>query len=149
MKRTWAEKLSHIATTWTGTSTAFLLAVAAILVWILTGPIFGYSDTWQLAINTATTIITFLMVFLIQRSQNKDSMAIHLKLNELVSVIQGASNHLIDAEDMAEAEIRVLQKHFHTLVKLAKEDVDITSSHSVDEAIARHDRKTTKLGIEA
>ena len=104
------EKLSLAATQWAGSSWAFGVAAGVILVWGLTGPIFGFSDTWQLVINTGTTIVTFLMVFLIQRAQNKESKAIHLKLNELVAATQGASNHLIDVENLTEEEIEVLHQ---------------------------------------
>ena len=100
------EEFSLKATQATGTSTAFILALAVIVVWGLSGPFFHYSDTWQLVINTGTTIVTFLMVFLIQRTQNKDALAIHLKLNEIVAALEGASNRLIDVEDLTEEEIR-------------------------------------------
>src|SRR3982751_4570764 len=90
------EKAAASITRATGSSSAFLIAIAVILVWALTGPIFHYSDTWQLVINTATTIVTFLMVFVIQQSQNKDTMALHLKLNELIAATRTASNRLID-----------------------------------------------------
>ena len=103
------EKFSHQATRATGTSIAFVLAVTVIVVWGITGPLFGFSDTWQLVINTGTTIVTFLMVFLIQRAQNKDAVAIHLKLNEIVAAMEGASNRLIDVEDLSEAEIEALR----------------------------------------
>ena len=126
--------MSGKATVWTGSSLAFGLAVGIILIWLVTGPIFGYSDTWQLVINTGTTIITFLMVFLIQRSQNKDSLAIHLKLNELVAAMGGASNRLISAEDLTEDEVKILREHFRKLVELAREEGDITCSHSIEEA---------------
>jgi len=96
-----AEQFSAATTRWTGSTIAFMLACLVIVLWAVTGPIFGYSDTWQLVINTGTTVVTFLMVFLIQRSQNKDSMAIQLKLNELVAAMAGASNRLIDCEDMS------------------------------------------------
>ena len=99
------ERFSHQATHATGTSLAFVLALGAIVVWAVTGPIFQFSNTWQLVINTGTTIVTFLMVFLIQRTQNKDSLAIHLKLNEIVAAMAGASNRLIDVEDLTEKEI--------------------------------------------
>jgi low affinity Fe/Cu permease len=92
------EKLSEAVTGWTGGTSAFGIAVAVIVVWAAVGPIFGYSDTWQLVINTGTTIVTFLMVFLIQRSQNKDALAIHLKLNEIVAAINRASNRFIQAK---------------------------------------------------
>ena len=88
------ERLATAVARWTGSTSAFSLALAIILVWALTGPLFQFSDTWQLVINTGTTIVTFLMVFLIQRTQNKDSLAIHLKLNELVAALEGASNRL-------------------------------------------------------
>ena len=111
-------------------------------MWGVTGPLFGFSDTWQLVINTGTTVITFLMVFLIQRSQNKDSRAIHLKLNELVAAVQGASNRLINVENLTETEIRVLHAHYERLVTIAKRDVSLTDSHSVEEADERHRAKT-------
>src|SRR5262245_44823466 len=91
------ERLSLRATHWAGSSPAFAVACGVILVWVLTGPVFHYSDTWQLVINTGTTIVTFLMVFLIQRAQNKDARAIHLKLNEIVAALEGASNRLVNA----------------------------------------------------
>ena len=134
-------RLSKTATDWTGTSTAFALAALTIVVWLGIGPIFGFSDTWQLVINTSTTIITFLMVFLIQRSQNKDSRAIHLKLNELVAASKGASNRLINVEDLTEAEVLVLHQHFQALVVLSKKDTDLRESHSVEEATERHSEK--------
>src|SRR4029079_11391380 len=96
------ERFSRRATEATGTSTAFILALLVIIIWLISGPLFGFSDTWQLVINTGTTIVTFLMVFLIQRSQNKDALAIHLKLNEIVAALEGASNRLIDVEDLTE-----------------------------------------------
>jgi low affinity Fe/Cu permease len=135
------ERLAHAATLATGTSMAFALAVGVIVVWGVTGPLFGFSDTWQLVINTGTTIVTFLMVFLIQRTQNKDSMAIQLKLNELVAAMQGASNRLIDIEDLSEEELRALHAHYGRLVAIAKRDLDLTKSHSVEEAETRHARK--------
>ena len=138
------ERFSRVATEATGTSTAFLLAVAVILIWILTGPLFHFSDTWQLVINTGTTIVTFLMVFLIQRSQNKDALAIHLKLNEIVAALEGASNRLIDVEDLTEEEIKTLHKHYQKLVDMAKKDLQLTMSHSVEEAEARHNIKHSK-----
>jgi len=138
------ERFSLKATQATGTSTAFLLASAVILVWIFTGPFFHFSDTGQLVINTGTTIITFLMVFLIQRTQNKDALAIHLKLNEIVAALEGASNRLIDVEDLTEAEIKTLHTHYQSLVTMAKEDLELTMSHSVEEAKARHEIKHKK-----
>lgn len=138
------ERFSRRATQATGTSAAFLLAMSVILVWVITGPLFKFSDTWQLVINTGTTIVTFLMVFLIQRAQNKDALAIHLKLNEIVAALEGASNRLIDVEDLTEAEIQTLHKHYQRLVHMAKQDSKLTQSHSVDEADARHQIKHSK-----
>jgi len=135
------EALSSSVTRWTGSSAAFATAVGVIVLWGLLGPVFGYSDTWQLVINTGTTVITFLMVFLIQRSQNKDALAIHLKLNELVAALQGASNRLIEVEDLTERELMVLRRHYRELARLAKNETDLGHSHSVEEARHRHTRK--------
>jgi low affinity Fe/Cu permease len=138
------ERFSYQATRATGTSSAFLLAVAAIVIWGITGPIFRFSTTWQLVINTGTTIVTFLMVFLIQRAQNKDAVAIHLKLNEIVAAMEGASNRLIDVEDLSEAEIAALQKYYMKLIQLAKADDNLTTTHSIEEATSSHGRKYKK-----
>ncbi|HEX5474831.1 MAG TPA: low affinity iron permease family protein [Vicinamibacterales bacterium] len=135
------EQFSSRVTRWTGGSAAFGLACTAIILWAVLGPVFGFSNTWQLVINTGTTIITFLMVFLIQRTQNKDSLAIQLKLNELVAAVEGASNRLIDVEDLSEDELRALHKYYGQLVQMAKQDVNLTLSHSVEEAHERHLRK--------
>lgn len=138
------ERFSFQITKATGSSMAFILALGVIVVWGVSGPLFGFSDTWQLVINTGTTIVTFLMVFLIQRAQNKDSLALHLKLNELVAAIEGASNRLIDVEDLTEAEIEVLHKHYQKLSQLANKDTKLTETHSVEEAAARHGEKYKK-----
>ena len=124
-----------------GSTTGFSLASLMIVVWLLTGPVFQFSDTWQLVMNTVTSIITFLMVFLIQRSQNKESLAVQLKLNELVAAMQGASNRLIDVEDLSENELKLLHEHFQQLVIMAKKDEGLTDSHSVEEAAERHSNK--------
>jgi low affinity Fe/Cu permease len=120
------------------------MALLVVIVWAATGPVFGFSDTWQLVINTGTTVVTFLMVFLIQRGQNKDIQAVHIKLNELVAALQGASNRVIDVEDLSEEELRILHKHFQRLSELAKQDADIGRSHSVAEAETRHSGKHPK-----
>jgi low affinity Fe/Cu permease len=138
------EVFSRKATEATGTSTAFIIACLVIVVWAITGPLFGFSDTWQLVINTGTTVVTFLMVFLIQRSQNKDALAIHLKLNELVAAMQGASNRLIDVEDLSEAEIQALRQHYRKLIELARKDDELTKTHSIEEATTRHTAKYPK-----
>ena len=138
------EAFSAAVTRWTGSTSAFGSAVAVVVVWAILGPVFRFSNTWQLVINTGTTIITFLMVFLIQRTQNKDSLALHLKLNELVSAMQGASNRLIDVESLSEIELRTLARYYSELAALAKREGDITESHSVEEARARHSLKHGK-----
>jgi len=135
------EKASSGITKVVGSSSAFLLAVLVIIVWAVTGPIFHYSDTWQLVINTGTTIITFLMVFIIQQSQNKDSMAIQLKLNELIASDEKASNRLIVVEDLSQEELEVLKKFYVQLSELAEKENDLFSSHSVDEATGQHRHK--------
>jgi len=136
------ERFAVAATKATGSSMAFILALSVIIVWGVTGPLFGFSDTWQLVINTGTTIVTFLMVFLIQRTQNKDALAIHIKLNEIVAALEGASNRLIDVEDLSEAEIQTLTQHFRSLSQMAKKDSELTSTHSIEEAEVRHGIKT-------
>ena len=135
------ERFATAAALWTGSSTAFALALGTVAVWAMMGPFFAFSDTWQLVINTSTTIVTFLMVFLIQRAQNKDSQTIQLKLNEIVAALQGASNRLINVEDLAEDEVRALHEHYRKLVELAKRDTYLTDSHSIEEAEARHHSK--------
>jgi low affinity Fe/Cu permease len=138
------ERFSHHATKATGTSVAFIVAVLIIIIWAITGPLFRFSDTWQLVINTGTTIVTFLMVFLIQRTQNKDALAIHLKLNEIVAALEGASNRLIDVEDLSEPEIAALAAYYRRLIELAKADDNLTATHSIEEAAARHGTKYKK-----
>jgi low affinity Fe/Cu permease len=125
----------------TGSPYAALGAFLLILVWIITGPLFGYSDTWQLIINTTTTIVTFLMVFIIQQSQNKDTMAIQLKLNELIAATKGASNHLIDVEDLTEKELETIKKFYIKLSELADKEDDVLSTHSFSEAEEIHQGK--------
>ncbi len=125
----------------TGRPFTFAIATGVILVWAITGPLFGFSDTWQLAINTGTTIVTFLMVFLIQQTQNKDGKAVELKLNELVAATHGASNRLINVEDLSEKELDVLRGYFTELAELARRDSNMTESHSLEEAERRHEAK--------
>ena len=115
------------ASAWVGTPGAFLIALVAVIVWSATGPLFGYSDSWQLIINTGTTIITFLMVFLIQNTQNRDAKAIHLKLDELIHKAKGARNSLIDLEHCSEEELDKLQSHFET-VRGGQRDKDTARS---------------------
>lgn len=129
------ERFSTTVTKATGSSAAFLLALATVIIWAITGPIFGYSETWQLVINTGTTIITFLMVFLIQKAQNKESMSVQLKLNELIAATKGASNRLVSVEDLTEEELCVLQQHYQTLAEITQKASDLRKSHSIEEAI--------------
>jgi low affinity Fe/Cu permease len=140
----WLEGFARQATVRAGSSWAFGLALAVVLVWLITGPYFEFSNTWQLVINTGTTIITFLMVFLIQRAQNKDSLAIQLKLNELVAAIEGASNHLINVEDLGEEDVGILHQHYQKLAELVKHDHKVTQSHSIEEAERRYERHPQK-----
>lgn len=136
------EKLSSAVTKGAGSTPAFIIAVGLIIVWLATGPIFNYSDTWQLVINTGTTIITFLMVFLIQRSQNKESLVVQIKLNELIASSELASNRLIDIEHLSEEELVALQKYFAELVKMSKRDSEMRTSHSIEEATQLHEAKS-------
>ena len=141
----WLERLSTTAPRWTGSSAAMGLAAGLVLGWLLAGPFFKYSENWQLVINTTTTIITFLMVFLIQRSQNKESLSVQLKLSEAIAALNGASNRLISVEDLSEDELEVLRLHYQELAKLAKQESDITRTHSVEDAKSRHAAKK-KIG---
>ncbi len=136
----WLERFSLWATHATGSTPAFTLAALAILVWGVTGPLFGYSDTWQLVINTGTTIVTFLMVFLIQRTQNKDALATQLKLNEILAALKGASNRLINVEDLSEEEVRKLHERYQRLTERARANGDVSGKHTIEEE-APADRK--------
>ncbi len=135
------ENLAVILTKFTGSTVAFIFSFLLILIWGISGPVFNYSEGWQLVINTGTTIITFLMVFLIQRAQNKDSLAIQLKLNEIIAATSGASNTLVDIEELNERDLEILRNHYRKLGKLFEKDVDLTKSHTVEEAENRHKRK--------
>jgi low affinity Fe/Cu permease len=114
-------KLAHNVATATGSPVAFISAVTIILAWGVTGPIFHFSDTWQLVINTGTTIITFLMVFLIQNTQNRDSQVMQLKLNELIRAVHSARNDLVDLEELSDEELHRLQEQFATFHRRAVE----------------------------
>ncbi len=124
-----------------GSTPAFMLALVVIVVWAATGPIFRFSDTWQLVINTSTTIVTFLMVFLIQHAQNRDSLAVQLKLNELVAAIENANNRLISVEDLSDEDLDVLHDHYRELAMMSAQESGIAESHSMDQAKVRHERK--------
>ena len=121
----WFTWLAYETAHFAGKPATFLIAVAAIVLWAVTGPLFGFSDTWQLVVNTATTIVTFLMVFLIQSTQNRDTLALQIKLAELIIAIRGAENRLATVEDMTEAELEALHEEYrkraeHTLESLSR-----------------------------
>jgi low affinity Fe/Cu permease len=125
-------KVAHKTAVGVGSPAAFTIAISIILVWGVTGPIFHFSDTWQLVINTGTTIVTFLMVFLIQNTQNRDALAIQLKLDELIRSIRGARNDLLDLEELSDEELHALKEHFHRM------GVDASVIHRVD--ALKHER---------
>jgi low affinity Fe/Cu permease len=116
-----------------GSPWAFIVAVVSIVVWAVSGPLFGFSDTWQLIVNTATTVVTFLIVFLIQHTQNKDARAIQLKLNEILAALEGASNRLINIEKLSDAELDHLQQQFEHLASRLRASGEASHAHSVEE----------------
>ncbi len=133
--------ISGAVTRAAGSPAASIMSLLLIVLWVIGGLFFGFTDTWQLIINTLTTIITFLMVFVIQQSQNKDTMAIQLKLNELIACNENASNRLIDIEDLTEAEIRLIKEFYTKLSVLSAKEDNLKASHSLDEAEDVHVRK--------
>lgn len=148
-KQQFFEKLSNRITQIAGSSWAFGIASGLVIAWIISGPVFGFSDTWQLVINTGTTIITFLMVFLIQKTQNKESKAIQLKLNELIAASQKASNRMVDIEDLTETELDILHNYYMRLSDKAEQEDDIHESHSIDAADElQEQKKKEKLDTE-
>ena len=140
------ERFATAAITAAGHSRAFGIACAIVVAWLLVGPLFGFSQTWQLFINTGTTIVTFLMVFLLQQTQNKDSVAIHLKLNELLASHEYASNRLIAIETLSEEDLRVLSEFYAHLARLAEKEGGLKRTHSLDEATESHARKRERRG---
>ncbi len=146
--RRFFNRFSSAVTKATGGPYAFVLATSFILIWAISGPLFKFSDTWQLVINTSTTIITFLMVFVIQHSQNKDTLALQLKLNELIAANCEASNRLISIEDFTEEELETIKKFYSHLATSAKKEKTIFQTHSLDEAkknsIQKNKKVTTK-----
>ena len=135
----WFELFSSKAIKVTGSSQAFITACILIIVWGITGPLFHYSNIWQLAINTGTTIITFLMVFLIQKTQNKDALAIQVKLNELVAANINASNRIVSVEDLSEEELERLNDYYTKLAALTKKEKNLKTSHSIEDTISLKD----------
>ncbi len=135
------ESFSAYVTKATGSDAGFVIAFILVVIWAATGPFFHFSDTWKWIINTITTIVTFLMVFLLQKSQNKDSLAIQLKLNELVAAHEFASNRLVNVENMTEDELKVIQKYYSKLSDFAKKEEKMQQSHSIDESHEMRDVK--------
>ncbi|MEA2641463.1 MAG: hypothetical protein QOF51_2857 [Chloroflexota bacterium] len=126
-------RFSNTTSNATGSPWAFITAVLIIVVWAATGPVFDFSDTWQLVINTGTTIVTFLMVFLIQNTQNRDAKAIHLKLDELLRGVEGARTHLVDLENLSDAELDELKEQFERIGKRAAEKGDDVAAEVVED----------------
>lgn len=121
----WYSRFAKAAAHFCGRPRVFTLAVAIIVVWVITGPMFGFSDTWQLVINTGTTIVTFLMVFLIQNTQNRDTEAIQVKLDELIRATQGAHNALLDLEELEEENLDAFKAKYQALAAGARSDLDL------------------------
>jgi len=135
------ESFANSVTKAAGHTRVFISAFVFVILWLISGPFFNYSTNWQLIINTTTTVITFLMVFLIQKSQNKDSLAIQLKLNELVAAHELASNRLVNVEGMTEEELLIIQKYYSKLSKMASKEESLQQSHSIEEAKEIHELK--------
>ncbi|WGQ10661.1 low affinity iron permease family protein [Pedobacter gandavensis] len=135
-------RFANTITTWTGSSSAFISATTIVAIWAISGPVFNFSETWQLIINTGTTIVTFLMVFLIQKSQNKDSKAIQSKLDELIAASKYTSNRMVDIEELTEEELDKLRIYYSKISFLERQEEDIHESHSIDAAIESKERKS-------
>ena len=129
-------RFAHSVSLWTGHPVAFLLALAVVIAWIVTGPMFNYSDTWQLVINTGTTIVTFLMVFLIQNTQNRDTLAIQLKLSELVLAMKGAENKFAAIEDLSDEELGQLHNDCRARADMTRQHIEGRQKHSSNPASA-------------
>ena len=139
------DRMATRVTKASGRPAAFITACILIIAWLGTGPLFKFSDTWQLVINTGTTVITFLMVFIIQQTQNKDTIALQIKLNELIASSEFASNRLVDVEDLSEEELETLKNFYVKLAELAKKERDIHASHSLDEVSKWQHRKKSAI----
>jgi low affinity Fe/Cu permease len=129
-----ASRVAH----WMGHPAGFLLALGVVVAWVITGPIFRFSDTWQLVINTATTVVTFLMVFLIQNTQNRESRALQLKLDELIRALDGAHNALLDLEDLTDDELLAIRKQYVELARKARADLKRGRQDTAAENLADH-----------
>lgn len=135
------ENMAARVTKAAGSNTSISIAFLIVIVWLVWGPFVNFSEHWQWIIHTITTIITFLMVFLIQKSQNKDSLAIQLKLNELIAAHEMASNRLVDVENMTEQELKIIQKYYSKLSAFTRNEDNLQQSHSIDEIEVDHDIK--------
>jgi low affinity Fe/Cu permease len=141
-------KFSNWVAKFTGSPAAFIGSAVIVLVWALTGPVFHYSDTWQLVINTGTTVITFLMVFVIQQSQNKETSAIQIKLNELIAANKNASNRVVGIENLSEAELKDLKEFYDKMAELVKTHKDLFTSQSVDKPDLMLSKKEQEINTE-
>lgn len=135
------ERFALAVSDWAGSTWSFFSALLLVLAWAVTGPLFNFSTTWQLVINTGTTIITFLMVFLIQKSQNKEAMVVQLKLNELIAAMKGASNRLVNIEALSEEDLKTLKDFYCILSEKAANEQDLKKTHSIEEAKDLHEKK--------
>ncbi|HET6680878.1 MAG TPA: low affinity iron permease family protein [Gemmatimonadaceae bacterium] len=135
-------RFAKALSTGAGRPATFAAAVALIVIWAVSGPVFGFSDTWQLVINTSTTIITFLMVFLIQHTQNRDTEAIQLKLDEIIRSVHGARNDLIDLEDQDDEELELARKHFADMAEKARTRLEHRASRAKSRPTRDHDEST-------
>ena len=140
----WFDRFARAFTHWTGSSLAFACAFLVIIVWLISGPIFGFSDTWQLVINTATTIVTFLMVFVIQQAQNREMLAVHIKLNEIIAAMRGASNRMLNVEELTEAEVNALHDRYCKLAVQATTEGDAGRRHTIEEFLKEAERVVQK-----
>ena len=133
------ERIAVLTTSWVGSSWAFMVALLLTVTWLVSGPIFHYSDTWQLVMNTVSSIVTFLMVFLLQRSQNKEALAMQVKLNELLGAVKGASNRLINIEDLSEDEVRELHDRYQKVIERSCCG-NVRSQCSIEDAVRQQDQ---------
>jgi len=137
----WFERFTSKAVKLTGSSGAFITACSLVIVWLATGPLFHYSEFWRHVLHIVTTIIIFLMVFLIQKNNNKDSLAIQIKLNELVAANTDASNRIVSIEDLSEEELVRLNKYYTSLAELTKREENLNTSLSIEDTTIIHDEK--------
>jgi low affinity Fe/Cu permease len=133
----WSERLAHRTTMWVGSSWAFVIAMLMTLLWLVSGPLFHFADTWQLVMNTISSIVTFLMVFLLQRSQNKDTLATQIKLNEILGALRGASNLLINVENLPEEQMRAIHDRYQQLCEKVRKNGNVTGTLSIEQTLGK------------